>query len=262
MFIRFTYVILVIIVSINVGCYAQGKLFIIGGGSRPDDLIERMISESGIRNGGYGVILPMSSASDSAVYYANLQFIERGITNVFGVNFKKGETPGVSKLDSVRNAKIIYITGGDQNRFMDAVAATEIEKAIHAAFKNGTLIAGTSAGAAVMSKIMITGNELKHPDYTSTFKSIEENNIETKAGLGLIQGVIVDQHFLRRSRHNRLLSAVMEFPDHVGIGIDEATAVLVIGKKCEVIGGSQVLVIKNPAKARSVKNGKARSKRT
>jgi cyanophycinase len=111
-----------------------------------------------------------------------------------------------------------------------------------------------------MSKIMITGNELKHPDYTSTFKSIEENNIETKAGLGLIQGVIVDQHFLRRSRHNRLLSAVMEFPDHVGIGIDEATAVLVIGKKCEVIGGSQVLVIKNPAKAKAVKNGKLGAK--
>jgi cyanophycinase len=190
------------------------------------------------------------------VYYANAQFVDRGIRNVFGVTFKKGENPSVAKLDSVRNAKIIYITGGDQNRFMDVVASTEIEQAILTAFKKGSLIAGTSAGAAVMSKIMITGNELKHPDYTSTFKSIEENNIETKAGLGLIEGVIIDQHFLRRSRHNRLFSAVVEFPDQVGIGIDEATAILVKGKKCEVIGASQVLVIRNPSKTKTSKNGK------
>lgn len=253
---------LVILIAVfsNLCLFAQGKLFIIGGGSRPDDLIERMIAESGIKSGGYGVILPMSSASDSAVYYANEQFAERGILNVFGLNFKKGEMSSASKLDSVRNAKIIYITGGDQNRFMDVVASTAIEKAIHAAYKKGSLIAGTSAGAAVMSMVMITGNELKNPDYASTFKSIEENNIETKPGLGLIDGVIIDQHFLRRSRHNRLFSAVMEFPDHVGIGIDEGTAVLVNGKKCEVIGASQVLVIRNPAKNKLVKNGKLGAK--
>jgi cyanophycinase len=238
---------------------AQGKLFIIGGGSRPPDLIERMISESGMK-AGYAIILPMSSASDSAVYYANVQFKERNLNNVYGVNFKKGEVASAAKLDSIKNAKLIYITGGDQNRFMDIVGGTDIERAIHHAYKNGSTIAGTSAGAAVMSKLMITGNELKHPDYNSTFKSIESENIEIKSGLGLIEGAIIDQHFLRRSRHNRLISAVIEYPDQIGIGIDEATALLVIGKNCEVIGAAQVIVLKNQSKSKTMKNDKLGAK--
>lgn len=234
----------------------QGKLFIIGGGSRPTALIERMIDEAGVESGGYGIILPMSSASDSAVYFAQQQFLERKLNNIVGLKFMKGETPTAVKLDSVRRAKFIYITGGDQNRFMDVVRGTEIEKAIHDAFKRGALIAGTSAGAAVMSKMMITGNELKHPDYSSTFKSIEGENIELAPGLGLIEGAIIDQHFLRRSRHNRLISAVIEHPEQTGIGIDEATALLVNGKDCEVVGDAQVIVLKNSSRSRLTKNGK------
>lgn len=236
--------------------FSQGKLFIIGGGSRPTSLIERMIDEAGIKSGGYGIILPMSSASDSAVYFAQQQFLERKLTNVVGLKFAKGEVLNAVKLDSVRKAKFIYITGGDQNRFMDVVRGTEIEKAIRDAFRQGALVAGTSAGAAVMSKMMITGNELKHPDYSSTFKSIESENIELASGLGLIEGAIVDQHFLRRSRHNRLISAVIEHPDQVGIGIDEATALLVKGNSCEVVGDAQVIVLRNKSKSRLTKNGK------
>jgi cyanophycinase len=237
-----------------------GKLFIIGGGSRPPEMVQRIIDESGIRKGGYGIILPMSSASDSAVYWAALQFREVGIENLYGLAFKKDEAANNLKIDSIRVAKLIYITGGDQNRFMEVVAGTAIEKAIHDAFNNGALIAGTSAGAAVMSRVMITGNELKHPEYTSTFKNIEPFNIETKPGLGLINDVIIDQHFVRRSRHNRLISAVIEFPDHVGIGIDESTAILVTGKNVEVVGESQVLVLSNPRKSKIIAGNKLGAK--
>ncbi|HBH23507.1 MAG TPA: cyanophycinase, partial [Cytophagales bacterium] len=85
------------------------------------------------------------------------------MSNVFGLHFEKGSIPDPVRLDSIRNAKLIYISGGDQNRFMETVKGTEIEKAISEAYKSSVLIAGTSAGAAVMSKMMITGNELKHP---------------------------------------------------------------------------------------------------
>jgi cyanophycinase len=235
---------------------SQGKLFIIGGGSRPDAMVDRIIEESGIRQGGYGVILPMSSEYDSAAYWANEQFIVKGILNIHGVNFRKNETLRADKLDSVRNAKLIYITGGDQNRFMDIVRGTEIEQAIHTAFSRGSLIGGTSAGAAVMSKVMITGNELRHPEYASTFRNIEPENIETREGLGLITTAIIDQHFVRRSRFNRLISAVIEFPALTGIGIDEATAILVKGSDIEVVGDSQVIVIQNPSRAKVIRNGK------
>jgi cyanophycinase len=76
---------------------------------------------------------------------------------------------------------------------------------------------------------------------------LESENIETKTGLGLITSIIVDQHFVKRSRYNRLLSAVIEHPEVAGVGIDESTAILVSGKTMEVVGASQVIVFKNPS---------------
>jgi cyanophycinase len=240
---------------------SKGKLCIIGGGSRPDVMVDRIINEARLNDGGYGIILPMSSEDpDSSVWYANQQFVTRGINSVYGVNFRKGQTYSAPKLDSIRNARLIYITGGDQVRFMGVVQGTEIEKAIHDAYSKGALIAGTSAGAAVMSKIMITGNELKHPDYTSTFRTMEADNLETKPGLGFIQNAVIDQHFVRRSRYNRLISAVIEYPDVKGIGIDEATAILVSGNTAEVLGDSQVIVFENPKRSKVVKDGKLSAK--
>lgn len=225
---------------------SKGKLFIIGGGSRPTSMVDRIIKEAGLDTGGYGIILPMSSVEpDSAIFYAKGQFTKQGIDKVFGLQFVKDEKLTKVKLDSIRNAKLIYISGGDQNRFMDIVGGTDIEKSIHEAYDNGSLVGGTSAGAAVMSKIMITGAELKHPNYAATFKTIEADNIETASGLGMITNVIIDQHFVKRSRYNRLISAIIEFPEMTGIGIDESTAILVNGNAIEVVGESQVIVLKN-----------------
>ncbi len=240
---------------------SKGKLFIIGGGSRPSSMVDRIIKESGLDKGGYGIILPMSSAEpDSAVYYAKIQFTKLGIDKLYGLQFTKNEKLSKTKLDSIRNAKLIYISGGDQNRFMEVVQGTDIETTIHEAYKNGSLVGGTSAGAAVMSKIMITGNELKHPEYNSTFRNLEIDNIETATGLGLITNVIVDQHFVKRSRYNRLLTAIMEFPEMIGIGIDESTAILVSGRTIEVVGESQVVVFKNPERSLQKFNDKIGAK--
>jgi len=239
----------------------KGKLFIIGGGSRPDAMVDRIISEAGLLAGGYGVILPMSSEDpDSSIWYAQQQFIRKGIKTVYGVNFRKGQTYSTARLDSIRNARLIYITGGDQVRFMGVVQGTDIEKAIHDAYNKGAVVGGTSAGAAVMSKLMITGNELKHPEYSSTFRNMEENNIEIKQGLGFVEGAIIDQHFVKRSRYNRLISAVIEYPNVKGIGIDEATAILVSGNTAEVVGDSQVIVFENPRRSKVVRDGKLSAK--
>ena len=242
------------IVNVNAQVSNQkGKLFIIGGGSRPSAMVDRIIKETGIDKAGYGIILPMSSvAPDSAVYFAKKQFVEKGINTIYGLNFVKNEKLTKSKIDSIKNAKLIYISGGDQNKFMEIVAGTDIEKAIHESYKNGNLIAGTSAGAAVMSKQMISGKELKHTKYAATFKNIEADNIEIKTGLGMLTNVIIDQHFVKRSRYNRLISAVIEHPDMLGIGIDESTAILVIGDSAEVVGDAQVIVLKNGNKSKNV----------
>lgn len=231
----------------------DGKLFIIGGGKRPPEMIQRMIMEAGLDTGGYIVILPMASSEpDTSVFYAAKQFIAQGTINISDFWFTQESEASSSQLDSLRNAKLIYITGGDQNRFMEAIAGTAVEEAIKTCYMNGGMIAGTSAGAAVMSEKMITGNELKKSDYRETFRTIEANNLELGKGLGLLTTAIVDQHFVWRSRHNRLITAIIEHPELIGIGIDEATAILVKGNLAEVIGESQVLVYENPDKSYTI----------
>lgn len=227
-----------------------GKLFIIGGGKRPPEMIQRMITEAGLDKGGYIVILPMASSEpDTSVFYTAKQFIEHGVARIADFRFSQEISATSSQLDSLRNASLIYITGGDQNRFMQAVAGTDVEAAIKECYHRGNMIAGTSAGAAVMSEKMITGNELKNRDYRETFRTIEAANLELGQGLGFLKTVIVDQHFVWRSRHNRLITAVIENPGIKGIGIDEATAILVKDNLAEVVGESQVLVFDNPDKS-------------
>lgn len=224
-----------------------GSLFIIGGGSRPAEMISRMVEEAGLRNNGYTVILPMASAEpDSAIIWSGEQFFVQGLEDVAGFNFLPGEEPPSEWVDSLCNASLIYISGGDQSRFMEIVLNTPIYDAIHEAYQNGAMIAGTSAGAAVMSEKMITGNELRHPEYRATFPVIESENLELAKGLGLLTTAIIDQHFVWRSRHNRLITAILEHPSLPGIGIDESTAILVKGNQAEVVGDAQVLVFRNP----------------
>jgi len=105
------------------------------------------------------------------------------------------------------------------------------------------VISGTSAGAAIMSNIMITGNEHIWDDSTRKFTTIQKGNIEATQGFGFIEDVIIDQHFVRRKRHNRLISMVLENPDQVGIAIDESTAIVVYpDRTIEVLGEYTVLV--------------------
>ncbi|QLE03126.1 cyanophycinase [Galbibacter sp. BG1] len=236
---------------------AKGKLFIIGGGKRPPELIKKLVEISSFKKEDYIAILPMSSSEpDSAVYYASKQFLDLGISHkkIKGFNFSKDSLPQ-QWLDSLEKAKLIYISGGDQTKFMEIVANTPIENAIKSAYKNGSTIAGTSAGAAVMSAKMITGDEFKHPVYTGDFRTIEADNMELVEGLGLVKNAIIDQHFIQRMRMNRLLSVALENPNETAIGIDESTAIIVEGDSATVAGKSQVIVLKNKASQIIKENG-------
>ena len=236
----------------------EGKLFIIGGGKRPPELVQELVEVSGIDSGGYAVVLPMSSAEpDSAAYYGIRQFTELGLPaeRLAAYNFQPGDYPKAA-VDSLRKAGLIYITGGDQNRFMDIVAGSPVYDAIHDAYQLGATVAGTSAGAAVMGRSMITGNEKKHPEYTGEFRTIEADNMILDEGLGLLPQAIVDQHFIYRMRMNRLISVVLENPGQVGIGIDESTAIVVErGQLARVVGDWQVILLRHPEGGTQVQHG-------
>lgn len=225
----------------------KGKLFIIGGGDRSDSLLTHLLSISKLNTKDYIAILPMSSEEpDSSFIYINNQLKKLTSNPIVMLNFDKTTALNQKWTDSLQKAKLIFITGGDQTRFMNIVNNTPIKTAIHKAYQNGSTIGGTSAGAAVMCEHMITGNQKFNKEYSGTFDNIKHDNLETTEGLGLVKNVIIDQHFLKRSRYNRLLSALVEFPTHKGIGIDESTAIIVDNNEIEITGESEVIVVKKP----------------
>jgi len=125
---------------------------------------------------------------------------------------------------------------------MDIVGGTTIQETIVYAYHNGAVIAGTSAGAAVMSKLMISGRQHKFPD-DDRYSHIVPKNIEITDGLGLVKKVIVDQHFVKRERLNRLIAVSIENPDYLCAGIDESTALLISGDSVTVCGVGQVILV-------------------
>ena len=138
----------------------------------------------------------------------------------------------------------IFMSGGDQSRLMAAIWETPVLGALHQAFHfKGACIGGTSAGAAVMSRHMISqGPALLRP---------RKDAIDTDIGLGLLPAAVVDQHFSERRRLARLLSALAQRPDLLGVGIDEDTALVVErGHAIEIIGQGVVTLV-DPSLART-----------
>jgi cyanophycinase len=127
------------------------------------------------------------------------------------------------------------MTGGNQLKLSSVVTGTAFGDAIGAAYRRGGVIAGTSAGASVLSEHMVA---------FGASGSTPKNRISQLAkGLGLLPGVIVDQHFSQRNRYGRLLSLVAQNPSLLGLGIDEDTAAVVSGGRfVEVIGRGSVFV--------------------
>lgn len=226
----------------------KGNLFIIGGGNRTPQLVSKLIETAKLTSKDHIAILPMSGAEPDTSFFYIKDDLEKACSNtIANLNFTPDKANNGVWLDSLKHAKLIFITGGDQSRFMKIVLHTPIYDAIHYAYNHGATVAGTSAGAAVMSKNMITGNQLLgDTSYSATFDKLWQKNIEFSEGLGLLDSAIIDQHFVVRSRYNRLISALAAFPKYECIGIDEATAIIVHNKTITVTGESQVMRFSKP----------------
>jgi cyanophycinase len=231
-------------------CFSQnkGSLFIIGGGHKSKELMQQLMQTAHLNSNDYIVFLPMATEEpDTSYAYIKEDFGSVCNNKVINFNFTKNDINKTSWIDSVKNAKLIYLGGGDQSRFMNIVLHTPIQTAIQTAYKNGATIAGTSAGAAMMTHYMITGNQLlDDTTYESTFPKLWNNNLEITEGLSLLDSAIIDMHFVARSRYNRLLTAIAKYPTLPCIGIDEGTAIIIHNNNVKVAGASQVIVFSNP----------------
>jgi cyanophycinase len=136
----------------------------------------------------------------------------------------------------LNRARGVWIPGGDQNRFTKTFPETSgVPAAIRAVYLRGGVVGGTSAGASLQGDLMPTGEPTK-------IEGLRKGATDTAPGLGLLPGLIVDQHFIVRNRLPRLLAAVLEHSDHVGMGIDEGAWVVVHEDVISVFGG-QVIVL-------------------
>ena len=207
-----------------------GSLVICGGGKMPDPVRERFVELAG---GPSARILVIPTAHS----YADGPTVNRAIEAWNGQRvewIKLFHTRSRQQADDpefvrpLTEATGVWFGGGRQEMLADAYLGTEVERQLMALLARGGVIGGTSAGAAIMSRMMIVSGRS-----------------EAKLGQGFdfLPGVVVDQHFLKRWRRPRLLGVVCSHPDLIGLGIDEQTALVVDlrGKRLHVIGNSYVV---------------------
>lgn len=225
----------------------RGSLVIVGGGPRPESVMRRFVELAGGPGRARIVVFPMATASAAEAGQALASELRQLGAGAWSLNLTRDDAMRDSTTRGLDSATGIWFAGGDQNRIMAAIGGTPVPAAIRARYLAGAVVGGTSAGAAVMTTPMITGSERRpggeRPDTSQSWVTIAADNVVTAEGLGLLDRAIVDQHFLRRRRHNRLMSLVLEHPTRIGVGIDESTALVVEPSGWwTVIGESSVLI--------------------
>lgn len=240
-------VVLMIASAIGAQAPTRGTLYIVGGGPQPDALVQEFVDLAGGRGKARIIVFAMASEegrTGGEEKAQDLRALGAEARNVW-VDRRQAMTDSVARL--LDGATGVWFGGGDQVRLADILRGTPTERAIHARYAAGAVIGGTSAGAAVMSHVMLTGDEARpggaRPDSMLAWGTIERENVLVNEGFALLTDAIVDQHFLRRKRYGRLLSLVIERAPHLGAGIDESTALVVDPDGTWRVRGASAVVI-------------------
>jgi cyanophycinase len=206
-----------------------GALVIVGGGGVTGGMRETFMALAGGKSAKLVVIPTASQSADRREEDAGYlepwrKYGPARLTLVHTRSREKANDPEFVK--PIAEATAVWFGGGDQVELVKPYRGTAVERELKALLTRGGAIGGTSAGAAVMSDVMIEGGNPR---------------ADVGRGFGFITNAVVDQHFLRRSRVNRLLGVLASRPRLIGIGIDEGTAFVLEGDKWSVIGRSYVI---------------------
>lgn len=217
----------------------QPTLFIIGGAEDRvgrATLLRRFVKLSGGRDSRI-VIIPTASSFRQEVVAAYTEVFTRfGVTDIAVVNPTSRDARGhEEELAALDRATGVFMSGGNQLVLSQYLPGTAFGEALLRAHERGAVIGGTSAGASIMSEFMIAlGQDGAVPLQRSSGVS---------QGMGLLKGVVIDQHFAERARYGRLMAVIARSPGLLGIGIDEDTAIEVTGGRFTVHGRSTAFVI-------------------
>ena len=198
----------------------KGTLLIIGG--HEDKENEKIILRelASLVGGGKLVIAPLASESPNEMWEM-YETVMRGlgVRHVHHLQIEDREDgSSVRAMKTLEGANAVFFTGGDQMRITSMVGDTPVFSRIYEIFVNGGTIAGTSAGASVLSETMMVGGDAGESHRI-------KGELRLAPGFGFARDMVIDQHFAQRGRINRLLGVVGQNPRVLGIGIDENTAI-------------------------------------
>jgi cyanophycinase len=218
---------------------ARGKLVVIGGGEDREDDCRILKEFVRLSKGAKARLVVMTVATDkpSELGREYLDAFKRlGVDEVEVIDVSSREdTRSEKSLELIRAATGVFFTGGDQLHITTLIGGTEMHELLREKFEKGIVLGGTSAGAAMMSNSMFIRGK---SDETPRF-----GGMEIGPGMDFLTGAVIDTHFSQRGRIGRLLTAVAHYPQDIGIGVDENTAMIVEGTEFEVIGEGAITVV-------------------
>jgi cyanophycinase len=229
----------------------KGKLMIIGGNEDKgidtseqdhlefisDSILANLVEESGGAKALIAVLPTASRIPDQVSGNYMEAFRRLGCENVHIIDIRKREdAENPDFIQFIKKADCVMMSGGNQSEITRKIGGTVIHETLSDRYKNDRLvIAGTSAGAMCMANEMIAGGGGK--------EFFNKGSVKMGEGLALIPELIIDSHFIRRGRFGRLAEAIARFPDKIGIGLAENTAVIIKeGKYCKVLGSGMVII--------------------
>lgn len=222
-----------------------GTLFVIGGAE--DRLGRRVVLKDFVRRAGgdgarIAVVATASALGPEILDSYDEVFTSAGAAPVVRLRPETRTEAGDPALGAALDeVEAVFMTGGNQIKLAGVVVGTAFGDALKRAYGRGVVVGGTSAGASAVSEHMVA--------FGSDGDTPRQGMTQLSAGLGLLPGVVVDQHFDQRSRYGRLLSLVARSPSLLGVGIDEDTAAVITGQRLlEVVGKGCVFVV-DPAEA-------------
>ncbi|MDW8050945.1 MAG: cyanophycinase [Armatimonadota bacterium] len=217
----------------------KGAVVLVGGGNTPPEIPQTMLRLAGGANARVVILAHTQQDVGRGARPSAELFTANGATHVL-----TPDTLDAEELAALVNtARVVWIPGGDQNRFMERLGSSKaLLQAIRGVMERGGVVGGTSAGASLMGSHMPTGDHSPEGD-------LKVGASPLAPALGLLPNTIVDQHFLKRQRLPRLLCAVLENPHLTGIGVDEEAWALIQRGKLTV-HRAQVVIIRARAKSR------------
>ncbi|HEY4590325.1 MAG TPA: cyanophycinase [Thermoanaerobaculia bacterium] len=217
----------------------RGTLIIIGGGERKDAEGTILQEVAGRAGTGKLVVATIATAEPEETWKEYRQIFKKlGVKKVEWLDIRVREEGFKEEvLRILDGATVIFFTGGDQLKITSQLGDSLVYRRIEEIYEQGGTIAGTSAGASVMSETMLISGD---GDESHKVDAI----LGMAPGLGFIRNVVIDQHFAQRGRLGRLLGAITQNPRTLGIGLDENTAIVLDDNEwLEVVGAGAVYVL-------------------